>query len=393
LLVRLLAFFFIDFMFANDIRTFQIWATQLAAYGLSGFYTSGMWSDYPPGFLYVLAVLGVMRALFEWELLSPIFNFFTFLPAMLADVAIGYAIFRYGRKTSRFPWLFAALWVFNPAVLLISSVWGQVESVFLLPLFISLVFLRRQRLLAAYVLYGVAILIKPQSLFLGPVYLYSAIDHWRRAGFAWPELKRLGLYILVAVCGMLAMAFPFAQGFNYMPVFRQFWGGLDAYNFGSVNAFNLWAAAGRNWRPLDAEFLGLTHGVWGVVIAVVIIVAAMAALEADRRRGGGQYWLIVAGVFVLVFVFSVKMHERYLFPAMLFLLLYFMEKPRWYTFALFAAVCATFFVNCMAVLRTYHAGWDFSVLERYMMPVAWANMAAAAGLVLIFCWGCRCQKE
>jgi Gpi18-like mannosyltransferase len=389
LLVRLLAFFHIDFMFENDVRTFQIWATHLAEHGMRNFYTSGVWSDYPAGYLYVLTSLGVLRGIFGWELLSPIMNFFTLLPAMLADVAIGYTLFRDSRKS----WV-AALWLFNPAIILISSIWGQVESVFLLPLFISLIFVRDKKLLAAYLLYGVAILIKPQSLFLGPVYLFSAFDYWREKRYVWTELKRLGIYIMAAVGGMLVLALPFTKRFDYIPVFRQFLGGLDSYNYGSVNAFNFWALTGRNWWPLDARFLGVSHAVWGIIIAVAIIAATLAALEMNKRRGGKNFWLIVAMVFVLTFVFSVKMHERYLFPAILFLLLYLAEKPRWYTAGLFAAACTTFYFNCMAVLRTYHAGWDFSVLTRYMMPVSWANIGIAVGLVLTLGWGLyKCPKK
>ena len=383
--VRLLAFVFIDFMFENDIRTFQIWATELAYNGPRNFYTGDMWSDYPPGFLYVLTLLGLARGVFGWEILSPVFNFFTLLPAMLADVVIGYVIYYKTRETK--PVLFfVALWVFNPAIILISSVWGQVESVFLLPLVISLFLLREKKLLSAYIIYGVAILIKPQSLFLGPVYLFSAFDHVREHKYAGMEFKRLGLYILGALLGMLVLAFPFTRNFNYLPVFEQFWGGLDMYNFGTVNAFNVWALAGRNWMPLDARFLGLSHATWGVIIALVIIVGIMAALERDKQRGSGYYWLIVAGVFFFTFVFSVKMHERYMFPALLFFLLYALEKPRPDSFALYAAASVTFFVNCLAVLRAYHAGWDFSVLDGSMHITAWANVAIAMWMiVLIFC--------
>jgi hypothetical protein len=172
-----------------------------------------------------------------------------------------------------------------------------------------------------------------------------------------------------------------------MPVFRQFFGGLDMYNFGTVNAFNLWALAERNWRPLDARFLGITHAVWGVAIAVAIVVAVFAALEIDKRRSGGKYWLIVASVFVLTFVFSVKMHERYLFPAILFLLMYAAEKPSRYTFGLFATLSVTFFINCFAVLYAFNSGsswWESPVLTGFMAPVSWVNVGAAVFLAVLF---------
>jgi Gpi18-like mannosyltransferase len=377
--VRFIIFAWVDFMFDNDVRTFQLWGTQLATYGLSDFYTGSMWSDYPPGFLYILAAVGWLRlqsanfGAAQWELLSPVLNFFTLLPAMLADIGIGYVIWRVTRKNLFFP----ALWLFNPAVILISSVWGQVESVFLLPLVISLMFLRENKLLGAYMLYGVAIIIKPQALFLGPVYLFSAI--------AYRRVARVSLYIGAAVLGMLVLMFPFARGFDLIPVFRNMWGGLDMYNFGTVNAFNMWALAGRNWQPLDAMFLGISHGVWGVVIAVAIVLAVMAASAHDKSYR--HFWLICAAVFILTFVFSVKMHERYMFPALLFTLLFATDVRRWYSYVLFGAVCTAFFVNCLAVLYAFNGGgnwWEAPALVNWMNPVSWLNIAIAVGVIIIF---------
>src|SRR5213079_1872904 len=52
--------------FPTDVGTFEAWAERLAAVGPGRFYEPGYFSDYPPGFLYVLWLLG---ALFDGELL------------------------------------------------------------------------------------------------------------------------------------------------------------------------------------------------------------------------------------------------------------------------------------------------------------------------------------
>ena len=44
--------------FSSDIGTFTAWATTLAERGPGQFYTSTSFADYPPGYLYVLWLVG-----------------------------------------------------------------------------------------------------------------------------------------------------------------------------------------------------------------------------------------------------------------------------------------------------------------------------------------------
>jgi len=46
--------------FPSDVGTFMAWAEKLASVGPAGFYEPGYFSDYPPGFLYVLWALGAL---------------------------------------------------------------------------------------------------------------------------------------------------------------------------------------------------------------------------------------------------------------------------------------------------------------------------------------------
>src|SRR6266542_973418 len=46
--------------FPQDVGTFMAWAEKLAAVGPGRFYEPGYFSDYPPAFLYVLWILGLL---------------------------------------------------------------------------------------------------------------------------------------------------------------------------------------------------------------------------------------------------------------------------------------------------------------------------------------------
>ncbi|MCL2841272.1 MAG: phospholipid carrier-dependent glycosyltransferase [Defluviitaleaceae bacterium] len=371
-LTRLLAFQ-IDFAFDNDVLTFQLWAIQLHRDGFAAFYTSGGFTDYPPVYMYVLYGLGLLRSWFGWDVLSPWFNFFTFLPAILADLGIGFVLYRMA-KDNHWGFIIAAAWVFNPGIILISGVWGQVESVFVLMLLISLIFVREKKLLPAYMIFGIAMLTKPQALFVAPIYLYSAFDYLKEEKYTSQAVFNLIGYILAGIGMMVIVSLPF----GLIPTVETIIYGVDSYNFATVNAFNMWALFGGNWVALDTPFLGASYASWGVVIVVFIIFASLIALHVDKlRHEGRHFYLIVAALFILIFVFSVKMHERYLFPGLLFLLIYYMESRNQKIKFLYLAFSVTYFINCVEILRWLRGGFNLDIISTSTPIVSFANVVLA----------------
>ncbi|MCL1842952.1 MAG: phospholipid carrier-dependent glycosyltransferase [Defluviitaleaceae bacterium] len=390
----------IDFRFDNDIRTFQLWAIRLFEHGLHNFYSPDFFSDYPPVYLFILYLLGALRAgvqaLFGqnfWQVLySPAFRFFTFLPAILADLGIGFVIYKMAAKKTSFTTalLFASAWLFNPAIILISGVWGQIESVFVLVLLFSLIFLRRKELLPAYVLFGIAVLTKPQALFLGPVYLYSAVEFWtthvrisdiqNKASQRLEAGLMLAKYIGAGIGTMVLVSLPFGLSATV----RQLWYGMGLYRHASVNASNFWAMLGQNWGALDNSLLGLDFSAWGIIIAVLIVAGAVVALHINRHRHNGRhFYLIVAAIFILIFAFSIRMHERYLFPGLVFLLIYCAENRGRREFILYWVFSAVFFINCLEVLRWANAGFDWALLDNSAIRVmGFVMVFAAVALIL-----------
>ena len=373
--VRVLAVVHIDYSFSFDVGLFKSWGIFIHEHGFAAYYNYGYrylpMTDYPPVYLYVLYLIARLRAYFDWDRGSIIFNFLIFLPAILCDLGIGYVLHRRAQKsqraTSRFhiPALLAAFWMFNPAIILISSVWGQVESVFVLLLLLSLLLLRDKKLLPAYLLYAVAILTKPQSLFLAPVYLFSAIEHvqkpwnmqkpWdvqmhgsgQEKKFHWERLVQLGCYILVSVGLMIVIFLPFDL-FVALEFFRD---GLGLRTYGTVNAFNFYGLIGANWRPLNYRFAGISYGFLGMAVVITLIIGTIIALYTDRKRGGDSYFLIVGGLLALIYIFAFRMLDRYMFPAIPFLLLGAIEKRDGRVLGIYAGISVTFFFNCFEILR------------------------------------------
>ena len=117
-----------------DLKNFDDWARTLADSGPGGFYQNAQFAGYPPGYMYILWPIGLLgRALApmlgvtEYDAVFALLK----LPAILADIAIGYLMFRaarrwFGGSSGLVP---AALYLFVPATWYESALWGQIDSV------------------------------------------------------------------------------------------------------------------------------------------------------------------------------------------------------------------------------------------------------------------------
>ena len=196
--------------------------------------------------------------------------------------------------------LVAAAVLFNPAVLALSAVWGQVDAVpamfvlwSLLLLFASPPRLRYE--IAAFLLFAVAISIKPQSAFVLPVMLYALYRRhlYRRSlSEVIDGALRIGLIGAVSLGVWLVSGLPFGLG----PVSLVRFNGDAANNhaFTSANAFNLWGVVGfwRNDSVGDhvVSFAGISAFHIGLLLfAVATGVVLWQRPRGDRtRRAGGN---------------------------------------------------------------------------------------------------------
>src|SRR5919201_5743708 len=95
--------------FPSDVATFQAWAERLAQIGPANFYEPGYFSDYPPGYLYVL---WLFAALFDGELLRLVVKAAS-IPADIAIALIGASLaWRAAGRTSGV--VTAGLWMLAP---------------------------------------------------------------------------------------------------------------------------------------------------------------------------------------------------------------------------------------------------------------------------------------
>ncbi|MCL2399835.1 MAG: glycosyltransferase 87 family protein [Defluviitaleaceae bacterium] len=365
--------FSINMPFESDVRTFQAWAFLLHEYGLSNFYYADTFTDYPPMYMYVLWVLGFIRIALGIDFFSTQINLLFFMPAIISDVITTLLIYRLCRNIISdnnfgISFLIALAYSANPAVIINSAVWGQVDSIHTLLLFLALSGIVKKQTLPIYLLYGIAVLTKPQSLIVAPVFLYSAFHYFKENEYSPKSAATMVGYAALTFLFMALLSLPFVHGFDLTPVLRQYFDTMGTYPFASHNAYNFYALTGGNRQAITLFYV--------VVSVVAIVGVTIMSFWILHHNWSEKSALFVAGLlFTITFVFSVRMHERYLFPALLFFLAaaIYNEKDKQKIigktrrkskhkskqkdirlFILYGAFSVTLFINCADVLLQFH---------------------------------------
>ena len=324
--------------YSVDIGCFTAWSEMVFQDGTFWFYSNAAatnsFVDYPPGYMYVLYVIGALRRLFGLETGTGAYLILLKLPAILADLATGYVVYRVAEKQGKRGLGLAACAFFalNPLVYLNSSIWGQVDSIFGLFLLLSFLSLREKRHIRSTIYYAIALLLKPQALVVFPVFLWYISDLFRmRVKGAWK-------IVLGSVASGLAVFFllvlPFSGEGNVLWIFELYKNTLSSYPYASLNAFNLFALFGGNGADVSQTFFLFSFEVWSWIFIVATVVCSYFVY---RKKEG----ILLSASFIIIslYILAGKMHERYIFPAMALLLAYAIltgEKKAWLTYGLYS---------------------------------------------------------
>ncbi|WP_425803554.1 hypothetical protein ACHOLT_18205 [Desulfitobacterium sp. Sab5] len=293
-----------------DLSTFLNWANT-AANRFSQFYTGlstgRSASDYPPLYIYVLYLIGKAISI-SW--LSPYAVLLLKLPSILADILTGYLIYKLAEK--HLTWeksaLLSAFYLFNPAIFINSTVWGQVDSFFTLIIVTAVILLTEQKIGLAAVFFTAAILMKPQGIIFIPVLGFELIRQLKQKNW-----KIVFKAILAAMLTTVILVLPFSINGGVSWILKLYTGTLGEYPYASVNGFNLYSLFGLNFVKDTAKGFIFSYHQWGLIFIVLISAFAwfLYIKGKDASYVAATAWLLIAGVFVL----STRMHERYLFPA------------------------------------------------------------------------------
>jgi predicted membrane-bound dolichyl-phosphate-mannose-protein mannosyltransferase/Gpi18-like mannosyltransferase len=388
--------------FRVDVGDFGIWASRLATRGPGEFYQPGYLADYPPGYMYVLWLLGGIG-----ELLRPVFGLsitpgLVKVPGILADAGVAWFLFIYCRRWGdgwlgswsgeRLGLVAVVIYLFNPGTIFDSAVWGQVDSVGALVVLATLYMLARGWTEAAAAGAILALLVKYQFGFLIPLVAVVGIKRHLFGRSSDPDQAGRGdpiriLTSLAAGLGTLVLLIlPFrlaiwAPGDPNLSLVDRFIAASNTYKGLTINAFNLW----RNpWTGLgdvyrwgcdsapptcpDGSGIAFTLGTmpisWQLVGALLFGIAALVALWTVARRDDPAGLLVGALVLaVAFFALPTRVHERYLFPALALAAPLVARSWKWAV--LYMVLTLSFFAN---VYWLYTTDFSFAGGDNPMNP-------------------------
>jgi hypothetical protein len=353
----------------GDVTAFKIWTHAAATgpvpemYGVGGSPPERRLHDYdgrqatvnyPPVALYELAFVGgLYRAVFPGFPDSAVLTAAVKLLPVAAEVGVvwllGWSVRRFvpGRPDmARFAML--AFWL-NPAVVLTSAVLGYVDALFALPALGALVAASQGHAALSGVLLALAVLTKPQAIFIAPV-VALALLAGPGPGRTFRTLKAMALG-----SGGAALSAAFVLG----PVvsagawanFRQAMLSFGRHDMLSGQAANLWwivtyvmraiyavpdlGVAGAIFSPVRrplgiSTIVGLGYPNPRLAASLAVVVAAAWGLWAGRKvRDFPRLALLGAWVCYSYFMLAVQVHENHFFMILPLLALTAAVVPEW----------------------------------------------------------------
>lgn len=346
-----------------DVNCFLAWGSMMASDGPANFYQEGRFCDYTPAYLYVLGLNGLISQLLPQRWMQVLV--YKLLP-MLCDIGMAMLLYVFGReqRLSRNQAGLAALLIaYNPVLIINSASWCQMDSVLALGLMMVAWLAIRRKWAAVLPVYVLCILIKPQALMLGFLGLAAIILAWIRFR---EDRKPILLGVAWSVLVAAVIVVPFSIHQPSLTWLIELYGNtLASYPYATVNTCNLYYLLDANWQPIartsgwyaPAILAGLSiawcgvmvwkqqrkplwwlepalmaafaaafvvmcflHVSWTVVGATAMAMAFAIVLPMFIRSGKLETLPLCGGVlFILLYVLGIKMHERYLFPAIIFL--------------------------------------------------------------------------
>lgn len=377
---------------ASDMICWTGWSKSLVEHSPWGFYTNGKFCDYPPGYMYVLWIIGGIVKLFNIQ--EPFVWTLYKLPAIIADVMLAYTIYKIAEKEINGKVgiiLFLAV-AFNPLLYYDSTVWGQMDSVLILFLTLSLYALYEEKYYKSVLLYATAAFIKPQAFMLLPLMLVLFLRKKDFVMFIKAVVIAVGLAVILSIPFSPAwqndaytnVFQKFIMSFNPWWLIEKYIATLSSYKYATVNAFNFYALFEANWQPIGNRFIFLTYQVWGNIAIVIGVVVSMLMAFKIKNRGNAAF-LSSFFLIAFLFAFATKMHERYLIPAIIFVLMgYIFTKDRRF-FLLFAFLSLANLLNIENVLDVFIKNPKGRPEMIWIVPIAISQLLLIiTGIVLVY---------
>jgi hypothetical protein len=321
----------------GDLDQFVLWVHGIAVNGWGRAYDQDL--AFPSVMAWIWGALAAVEPAFRSVVDSsdPAIRSLMKVPASLADILIAASLAWWFRDR---PWVAlgaAAAVLLWPVTWYVSAWWGQYEPIYVLPAVLAVLAARARLPLLVAVLVALSVMTKPQAL---PLLVPFAAWFLGSQGIR-GTLRAAVVGAVVVLLTWLPFLGAGGPG-NYLANLRGYQDGV--FGVLSLRAWNPWwilqvTGNGGSFAADTTAIAGpLTFRVLGFVAAGLL--AVVVFLGVLRRPTAGQLALGLAAITLVVFVCLTTMHERYAYPAYVFLLMAATSRTLLAAWAAFAVVFA-----------------------------------------------------
>jgi Gpi18-like mannosyltransferase len=320
-----------------DMGCFAQWAVHIFNHGLGDAYNSG--GNYLPGHYYEIK-LYTMLFHSEAEVIANIYylKYFT----LIFDVTGALLVSSLAKKSSVQQLLFIAL-MLNPSYLHNNLIWGQFDSVFSCFAFASFLAISRNKFSLASILYVISLNFKLQAIIFAPILLPYFI--YKLPDFS---IKRILICILAALITQTIILIPFMHGVTLISIWNVARSQTGVSGYISLEAANIWQLLMQGdlrWTSDNTLYAGIKLKTWGLLmysLSLLIILLPYLKFFVLKIKNKiseiemSQILLTFSLAPLVFFFFNTQMHERYSYPAFLFIAAYAFMSNSWWAYALFS---------------------------------------------------------
>lgn len=296
----------IHFVAGDYVLSFKPWSEHLYLHGgLAGIPTLN--ADYNVPYLYILALINYLplSLLVKIKAVSFVFDFTTAFFIML----IIRHIFNCNKK-DLLPYLAYGVTLFVPTVLLNSAVWGQCDIIYTCFIIISVYFLLKKKVTWAFLSYGMALAFKLQALFVLPVLF---LVYFKERKFSGLNFLLIPLVTFITYIPAWIFGKPISEIFNAY-VYQ-----VGEYLSLVLNYSNLYSLLPDNYAYFSQT---------GIILTIGLLLVFYVTLFSDKIVLKDVDYIVVAMITVMVCTYFLPaMHERYMFSADLFAVLFLFLFP------------------------------------------------------------------
>ncbi|MEI6498901.1 MAG: hypothetical protein WCO23_02980 [bacterium] len=374
--------------YKGDIYWQHVWYQTILTKGFWGLYTPNYYPalDYPP-------FMPLIGAIWFWPYNHiPSINhldfylYFKLLPTLFEIILIILISRIIWFSKSKYRILLVILTIIQPGLAIVSSAWGQCDSLLALLLVLAIITISREKYFLTTFILFLAILTKPQAIIM--LLFYGIVLISRK--------KYLELvYQILIFSFLIACIYVISSFFGHTNLLLPFSGAIGRYKMLSGNALNLWwgiygkASFGMN-DTLLVQILPFITKIQlrqiGLSLFAIFSLPGIVYLYYNNKKIADL--ALVSGYFYLIFfTFPSQIHERYLYYSVaLFAIAAIKDKK---IILIYIISTLSIFLNCFSVLHEWFKGYypsiSFSFLyTSYAIILCWVNVAMCVLLALYF---------